>query len=88
MSRGSEEDMRTALRQARAIASFESRPSVRRTLVLAHQLYDAMLRMTPEARRSRSDLIDAIFGRRPTQVQSSGSGGSRTSGPMERPLGA
>lgn len=64
--------MRTALRQARAIVSFESQPSVRRTLLLAHQLYDAMLRMTPEGRRSRSDLIDAIFGRPLPRVRASG----------------
>jgi hypothetical protein len=72
MSRGNEEDMRTALRQASAIASFESQPSVRRTLLLAHHLYDAMLRLTPEARRSRSELIDAIFRCPSTQVRSSG----------------
>jgi hypothetical protein len=62
MSRGSEDEMRTALRQARTIASFESEPSIRRTLGLAHKLYDAMLRMTPEGRSRRVDLIDSIFG--------------------------
>ena len=74
MTRASEDDMRTALRQAAAIASFETQPSVRRTLVLAHHQYDAMLHMTPEARRRRSDLIDAIFGRPSPPVRSSGWG--------------
>jgi len=69
MSRRNEVEMRTALTQATAIASIESQPSVRRTLILAHRLYDAMLHMTPEARTRRTDLIDAIFGRPSTQVR-------------------
>lgn len=69
MSRQNEDEMRTALRQATAIASFDSQPSERRTLVLAHHLYDSMLRMTPEARTRRTDLIDAIFGRPSVQVR-------------------
>ena len=71
MSRRSEDEMRTALRQAGAITSFESQRSIRRTLILAHRLYDAMLRMTPAARSRRIELIDAIFGRLSTPGTSS-----------------
>jgi hypothetical protein len=56
-----EDDIRTALRQANAISSFESQPSIRRTLILAHRLYDAMLLMTPDARTRRVALIDDVF---------------------------
>lgn len=61
--------MRTALRQAGGITAFESQPSIRQTLILAHRLYDAMLRMPPEARSRRIELIDAIFGRMSAQAR-------------------
>jgi predicted HD phosphohydrolase len=57
-----EEGMRTALRQAAAIAAVDGEPRIRVTLCLAHDLYDAMLRMSPEDRARRIGLIDAVFG--------------------------
>lgn len=56
-----QDDMRTALRQARAIAAVGGRHSFRRTLGVAHSLYDAMLVLAPEDRARRNRLIDAVF---------------------------
>jgi len=53
--------MRTALRQAGAIAAVEGQYSIRQRLRLAHHLYDAMLLLQPDARARRIRLIDAIF---------------------------
>ena len=53
--------MRTALRQAGAIAAVDGQHSIRQRLHLAHRLYDAMLLMQPEARVRRIRLIDAVF---------------------------
>jgi hypothetical protein len=53
--------MRTALRQAGAIAAVDGQHSIRQRLVLAHRLYDAMLLLQPEERARRIRLIDAMF---------------------------
>ena len=53
--------MRTALRQAGAIAAVDGQHSIRQRLVLAHHLYDAMLLLEPEERARRNRLIDAVF---------------------------
>jgi hypothetical protein len=57
-----EDEMRTALRQAGAIAAVDGQRSIRRMLGLAHELYDALIRLEPEDRARRIRLIDAIFG--------------------------
>jgi len=57
-----EDDMRTALRQAGAIAAVGGERSMRRMLGLAHEIYDAMILLPPEDRKRRVRLIDAIFG--------------------------
>ena len=57
-----EDDMRTALRQAGAIAAVGDERSLRRTLGLAHEIYDALILLPPEHRARRVRLIDAIFG--------------------------
>ncbi len=62
MSNEREDDMRTALRQASAIAEFDGQRSIRRTLGLAHELYNALISLTPADRARRIQLIDAIFG--------------------------
>jgi len=53
--------MRTALRQAGAITVVEGRHSIRQRLSLAHDLYDALLRLPRDERVRRVNLIDAIF---------------------------
>ena len=53
--------MRTALRQADAIADVDGQYSIRQRLRLAHDLYDAMLRLEPEERARRNRLMDAVF---------------------------
>jgi len=57
-----EDEMRTALRQAGAIAAVSGQRSVRRTLGLAHQIYNALILLEPEDRARRIQLIDSIFG--------------------------
>jgi len=57
-----EDDMRTALRQAGAIAAVGGERSTRRKLGLAHEIYDALILLQPEDRARRIRLIDAIFG--------------------------
>lgn len=57
-----EEEMRTALRQARAIAAVGGERSLRRTLRLAHGIYDGLTRLEPDHRARRIRLIDSIFG--------------------------
>jgi len=57
-----EDDMRTALRQAGAIAAVGDERSLRRTLGLAHEIYDALILLPPTQRARRIGLIDAIFG--------------------------
>ena len=59
-----EDEMRTAMRQAGAIAAVSGRHSFRQTLGLAHELYDALILLRPEDRARRIHLIDAIFGSR------------------------
>ena len=56
-----EDDMRTALRQAGAIAAVGGERSTRRKLGLAHEIYDALILLRPEDRARRICLIDAIF---------------------------
>lgn len=56
-----EHDMRTALRQAAAIAAVGGEGSLRRTLGLAHEIYDALILLGPEDRARRIRLIDAFF---------------------------
>ena len=62
MSTETEDDMRTALRQASAITAVDGQRSVRRTLHLAHEIYNALIILTPADRARRIQLIDAIFG--------------------------
>ena len=57
-----EDDMRTALRQASAIAALDGERSLRRMLGLAHKIYDGLILLGPEERARRIRLIDAIFG--------------------------
>jgi hypothetical protein len=57
----SEDEMRTALRQAGAIAAVDGEHSIRKRLGLAHRLYDAMLLLEPLERARRVRLIDAVF---------------------------
>jgi len=57
-----EDEMRTALRQAGAIVAVSGPHSFRQTLGLAHQIYDALIRLEPTDRARRICLIDAIFG--------------------------
>ena len=57
-----EGDMPTALRQAGAIAAVSGERSLRRMLVLAHEIYDALIVLPPRQRARRIRLIDAIFG--------------------------
>jgi len=56
-----EEEMRTALRQAGTIVAVDGRHSIQQRLGLAHALYDAMLLLEPEERVRRVRLIDAVF---------------------------
>ena len=53
--------MRTALRQAGAITVVDGQYSIRQRLRLAHDLYDAMLRLPPDERARRIRLIDDVF---------------------------
>ena len=62
MRTGTEDEMRTALRQASAIAAVSGQRSMRRVLGLAHQIYNALVLLEPEGRARRIRLIDAIFG--------------------------
>ena len=62
MSTETDGDMRTALRQAGAIVAVDGQRSVRRTLHLAHEIYNTLILLPPEARARRVQLIDAIFG--------------------------
>lgn len=61
MGTKTEDEMRTALRQAGAITAVDGQYSIRQTLGLAHQLYSAMLLMEPNDRARRIRLIDAVF---------------------------
>ena len=62
MRTGTDEELRTALRQAGAITAVSNQRSMRRTLGLAHEIYKALIRLEPEDRAQRIRLIDAIFG--------------------------
>ena len=53
--------MRTALRQARAITAVDGHNTIRQRLVIDHHLYDAMLLLQPKERARRIRLIDAMF---------------------------
>jgi len=61
MHTDTQDAMRTALRQAGAITIVDGRHSIRDRLSLAHDLYDALLRLPREERARRANLIDAIF---------------------------
>jgi hypothetical protein len=61
MKTETEEDIRTALRQAGRIAAVSGEHSLRQTLGIAHELYNALVVLEPEARARRIRLIDAIF---------------------------
>jgi len=56
-----EDDIRTALRQAGAIAAVGGERSMRRMLGLAHDIYDSLILLRPKDRMRRIRLIDAIF---------------------------
>jgi hypothetical protein len=62
MRNDTEHDLRTALRQATAIAAIDGPTNMRVTLTLAHDLYAAMTRLAPDDRARRIRLIDAVFG--------------------------
>jgi hypothetical protein len=68
MRNDTEQDLRTALRQAAAIAAVEGPTSMRVTLTLAHDLYAAMIRLAPGDRARRIRLIDTVFGLTPSQA--------------------
>jgi hypothetical protein len=57
-----EDEMRTALRQAGAIVTVSGRHSVRQTLGLAHEIYNALMSLEHQDRVRRIELIDAVFG--------------------------
>ena len=61
MDTRTQDAMRTALRQAGAIAAVDGKHSIRERLGLAQRLYDAMLLLPPEAQARRIRLIDAMF---------------------------
>jgi len=61
MQTKTEDEMRTALRQAGAITAVDGQYSIRQRLVVAHQLYDAMLLLGPDDRARRIRLIDEVF---------------------------
>ena len=61
MQTKTEDEMRTALRQAGAITAVDGQHSIRQRLGVAHQLYDAMLLLEPDDRARRIQLIDAVF---------------------------
>ncbi|MEO7116053.1 MAG: hypothetical protein ABIZ18_09340 [Caldimonas sp.] len=56
-----EDEIRTALRQAGAIAAVDGQHLTRQRLGLAHRLYHAMLLLEPDERSRRIRLIDSIF---------------------------
>ena len=62
MRTATDDEMRTALRQASAIAAVSGQRSMRQILGLAHQIYNALVLLDPEGRARRTRLIDAIFG--------------------------
>ena len=57
----SEDEMRTALRQAGAIAAVDGEHSIRKRFGLAHRLYNAMLLLDPGEPARRVRPIDAVF---------------------------
>jgi hypothetical protein len=56
-----EDEMRTALRQAGAIAAVDGKHSPRWMLALAQELFNAMVLLEPAERSRRVQLIDSIF---------------------------
>lgn len=56
-----EDEIRTALRQAAAITAVDGEHSMRQRLGVAHRLYDAMLLLEPGDRARRIQLIDSMF---------------------------
>ena len=58
----SEDDMRTAIRQAGAIAAVDKSATLRETLNLANDLYEALLDLEPRARERRIRVLDDVFG--------------------------
>jgi hypothetical protein len=58
----SEHYMRTAIRQAGAIAALDRGISLRQTLSLANDLYDALIEMGPKERARRIRLLDTVLG--------------------------
>ena len=61
MSTETEDNMRTALRQADAITAVGGQRSTRHMLGLAHKLYDALVVLDSSDRARRIRLIDDIF---------------------------
>ena len=58
----SEHDMRTAIRHAGAIAALDRSATLRQTLNLANDLYEALIDLEPRARARRIRVLDAVFG--------------------------
>ena len=58
----SEHDMRTAIRQAGAITAVDRSVTLRQTLNLANDLYEALIHLEPRARERRIRLLDDVFG--------------------------
>jgi hypothetical protein len=61
MQTETQDPMRTALRQAGAIAAVDGSYTVRQRLSLASDLYDSLLLLPPEDRARRIRLIDTVF---------------------------
>jgi hypothetical protein len=66
----SENDMRTAIRHAGAIAMVDRSSTLRETLNLANDLYEALIDLEPRARARRIRLLDDVFGLTPRQRNS------------------
>ena len=58
----SEDDMRIAIRHAGAIAKLDRSATLRQTLNLANDLYEALIDLEPRARAQRIRVLDDVFG--------------------------
>jgi len=58
----SEHDMRTAIRHAGAIAALDRSATLRQTVNLANDLYEALIDLEPRARARRVRVLDDVFG--------------------------
>ena len=58
----SEHDMRIAIRHTGAIAKLDRSATLRQTLNLANDLYEALIDLEPRARAQRIRVLDDVFG--------------------------